>query len=509
MAKKSLSRRDFLRAAGMVAGGAVLAACTTTTPTPETITVKETVVVEGEAQVVKETVVVEGETVEKVITATPAAREPVSITWWQAPIWRYAPDNETILGAGSAAKGFDLIERFQEKEPWVTVTMELIPWDQWNQKITTGFASGDVGNVMYSVANAGRTAAGLLDPVDDYLTEDMLSNWLPGLQQSVTVGGRIYCIPMFVNPWFTTFSQTALEKYGCGDLITEVGPDRDGVTFELMLKYGAMFRDKASRYFLGVPCDHGSILYWMFGSWLEAWGVKSWDDAEEKWIVAENPAAVDAFDWLVNAAKDGILPPGSSLPKWSDIDNFFYAENLAARFQWPGMQTELEVAQEAGQASADFKLFYAAFPHATADKARATGMYPISYSVGRTKDPNAREASFKFANFMASDTSNAAGILTEGVFPCYNDSIAALADHPKMEDENIKWILEKHVKFEPEIINGNHQPMTNARSSRIFFELDPYNYFIQQFQSLMLGQKDSKGMLDEIAAYINGALGAK
>jgi len=64
---KSFSRRKFLRASIVGAGGALLAACQT--PTPQTITVVETKIVEKEGQKVVETSVVE-----KVVTATP---EPV------------------------------------------------------------------------------------------------------------------------------------------------------------------------------------------------------------------------------------------------------------------------------------------------------------------------------------------------------------------------------------------------------------------------------------------------
>jgi ABC-type glycerol-3-phosphate transport system substrate-binding protein len=503
MTERRVSRRSFMKAAALAAGGSVLAACApqqaaapTTAVEPEKIVVKETVMVEGESK-----------TVEKIITATPPSRETVNITWWQAPIWRFGPDNTTVLGPGSDAKGLDLIQRFEAANPWVKIKMELIPWDQWTQKLTTGFASGDVGNVMYSVLNPGRAQGGLLEPVDDYLTADMLGNWLPGLQQAVTINNRIYGIPMFVNPHFSTFSQTALEKHGAGDMVAEMGADRDNVTFDMMLSYGEKFGDKSTRYFFGVPNDHGSILYWMFGSWLEAWGVKSWDDAEERWVANESEDAVAAFEWLGTAAEAGILPPRDSLPKWSDCDNFFWSENMAMRFQWPGMRAELEVAQEAGQASKDHKLLYAAFPHKTGDKARATGMTPIAYCVGRTKDPNAREASFLYSYFMAADESNADGILTEGVFPCYKSSIETVQDNPLMADPNVKWVLDKHVTFEPEITGGNWQPVANARSSRIFFEMDPFNYFVQQYQSLMLKQKSAQQMLDEIAKDINTRLG--
>lgn len=501
MKPKSLSRRDLLKAAGMVAGGAALAACgPQATPEAITVTVKETVVVEGESKIVE---------VEKVVTAAPPDREPVEITWWQTPIWRYAPDNTTVLGAGSDAKGVDLVNRFQEMNPWVRVKMELIPWDQWPQKKNTGFASGEVGNVMYQVGNASVVESGLLEPVDDYLTEEILSDWLPGMRNAVSYGGRTYGIPMFTNPHFTTFSQTSLEKFGCADLIKDIGEDRAGVTHDLMREYGMKYGDKKSRYFFGVPTDHGSLLYWMYGSWLEGWGVKAWDDTEERWQVADFDESVQAMEWLVKAADDGILPPGNMLAKWSDCDNLFWAENLGGRLQWPGMQAELEVAQSAGQASADFKLLFAAFPHKTGMKAKACGTDPGAYYIGRTTDPSAREASFMFAYFMVSEPTNAYSILTEGLNPVYKKALDFVKDHPRMSDPNTKWMIEHHSNYEPEIPGGNWQPKFNARSNKLFNELTPFDYFVQQFQSLMLKEKTPKEMLDEIAKTINTKLGAK
>jgi hypothetical protein len=72
---KSLSRREFLIAATTTAGAGILAACAPqVAPTPEKITVVETVMVAGTSEVI-----------EKVITTTPvppAAQEPYTVKMW-------------------------------------------------------------------------------------------------------------------------------------------------------------------------------------------------------------------------------------------------------------------------------------------------------------------------------------------------------------------------------------------------------------------------------------------
>ena len=94
MKDKTLTRRDFLRMGAVTAAGAALAGCA-----PKVV--KETVVVEKPVEkVVKETVVVAGtaEVVEKVVTATPAPKEPVTIHFTSYAPWEiYDPLIQEII----------------------------------------------------------------------------------------------------------------------------------------------------------------------------------------------------------------------------------------------------------------------------------------------------------------------------------------------------------------------------------------------------------------------------
>jgi ABC-type glycerol-3-phosphate transport system substrate-binding protein len=302
-------------------------------------------------------------------------------------------------------------------------------------------------------------------------------------------------------------SKSALELHGGAEILTAVGDDRSGLTFDMMREYGEVFGDGSSRYFFGVPSDHGSLVYWMFGAWLRGWGVESWSPDEERWIVHDNPKAVEAFQWLVNAQDDKILIP--NLPKWSDVDNFYWNMNTAARWQWQGIQAELEVAQEAGQAPDEFDIVLVGPPH-TADVAPfAAGSGPAaSYSITRTPDPDVREAAFRFVAWLANDDSNAVSLLVNGFFPATISGGQVIENHPAMEDPNRRWIVEEYLpNFAPEKPGGNWQPVINARTSRIWNQINPWDYYIQQYQSLMLGQKTPEEMLLEMATRINGALG--
>lgn len=430
------------------------------------------------------------------------------ITFWQPPIWRYGADNTTVTGAGSDEWIADAISRFEEAHPDIKVNLELIPWDTWGQKTATAFSTGEVPNVLYGNWSVDKVMSGLVDPVDDFLTPEMTDNWLPGLKESLTVFGRVYALPAFVNPDMAALSKTALEAHGGADLLSAIGDDRGGLTFDLMTQYGKEFSDGASRYFLGIPTDHSSVVYWGFGAWLNGWGVQMWSDDQEKWIANENDNAVKAFQWLVDAQNtDKILIP--NLPKWSDVDNFYWNLNSAMRIQWPGIQAELETAQQAGQAPADFEIVLAGHPHTADVGPFITNNPPIQYTVGRTNDEGLREAAFTFANWLSTDDSNATGWFVNGFFPSTKSGLAAIADHPFAQDPNRKWVLENYlVNFKPGFASGNWNPNINARTARIWNSLNPFDFLMQEYQSLLLGQKTPAEMLEEVAARINGALGA-
>ncbi|WP_119071176.1 extracellular solute-binding protein [Aggregatilinea lenta] len=437
----------------------------------------------------------------------PRLRQTTEITYWTPPHWRFGADNKTVAGTGSDAWIKDAIARFESEYPSYKVNLELIPWDQWSQKITTAFASGDLPNVLYANLAADKIDAGLYDPIDEFLTPDMLADWMPGVQENLTFYGNIYGVPAFQNPDMTALSKSALEQHGGAGILDAIGANRGGLTFDMMKSYGEEFGDGARRFFLGVPTDHGSIVYWTFGAWLTGWGANSWSENHDRWVLHEQESAIQAFQWYLDAQNDWkIMIP--NLPKWSDVDSFYWNLNSAMRTQWPGIAAELAVAQEAGQAPEDFEIVLAGHPHLEGMDPFVPGSLPGHHVITHTDDPAKREAAFAWAYWLGMDNSNAEAWLVNGTCPASLSGAKAVENHELMQDPNYKWILQEYLpNFKTSGPGGNWQPALNARTSQIWNELNPWDYYVQQFQSLLLGQKSPEEMLNEMANRINGALG--
>jgi multiple sugar transport system substrate-binding protein len=165
--KKRMNRRAFLRMAGGAAAGAALAACQ-----PQTVVVEKEVLKEVEKivtqvvkETVKETVIVEGtpkvieKEVEKLVTVAPVEMEPVTITWMN---W-WGAHREVLM--------LEIIARFQEEFPHITVENQVQPWDNREQRAATAIASQDPPSLIMvpRVESQKFAYEGLIIPIDPYI----------------------------------------------------------------------------------------------------------------------------------------------------------------------------------------------------------------------------------------------------------------------------------------------------------------------------------------------------
>ena len=179
MSTRRLSRREFLSAVAAASGAALLGACAP--PPPEVV--KETVIVEGEA--VEVTKIVESE---KVVTATPAPVEPVTIRH-ATSIW---PALQPVIE--------ESISRFEALHPSVKVKLEGAPGGEHHDKILTLVAGGDAPDVY--LVNYHQTVpfieAGLARSLQPFIAATSFDeDNLPDVMDVARLDGELYGVPCF------------------------------------------------------------------------------------------------------------------------------------------------------------------------------------------------------------------------------------------------------------------------------------------------------------------------
>jgi maltose-binding protein MalE len=223
MQKKPVTRRDFIKAAGLTAGASLLAACA---PQVVTQVVEKTVEVEVE-KVVKETQLVEKE-VEKqvVVTATPLPTQPpepvVMDIWFNTDIpdinveWSSDPNNEEFKkqwyfgGLGRA-----IFMPWLEKHPGVSMKITTHSWD-WDlrQNQLMALAAGIYPDTTYGEAYVNEfVQLGVFSP----LSNDVAQLFAEGTYAGATVDGVVYGLPkssgadvLFIN--LTTWEAAGLDR---------------------------------------------------------------------------------------------------------------------------------------------------------------------------------------------------------------------------------------------------------------------------------------------------------
>ncbi len=191
-----------------------IAACGGAAPTPETVTVVETVVVEKEVEVaVVETVIVEkeveGEPVEVVVTATPEpapdmSNEPVDLRF---TVWTGSEAHLNMLNGIAAA--------YQEMHPNVSIQFDTIPFGDYISKLTLQLAGSnppDAGWLLETSAPTFVNSGVLTDlkpvldnPEYDYsdLSESATQLWV----KDNTVLG----VPFSTSPFIILYNKDLFE----------------------------------------------------------------------------------------------------------------------------------------------------------------------------------------------------------------------------------------------------------------------------------------------------------
>lgn len=196
--EKRLSRRLFLRAAGLAVGASLVAACA-----PKEVIKEVTTIVEKE------------KVVEKEVTVAPAAKEPVTVrylTWW-------GQYTTSVLPAIMAA--------FKDKYPHVTIKVEEVGWGDAPTKYETTMVAGTCADVLYHKEMMSKffTSGRILD-ITDYFERDGFDYKRDFFQ---TIGtdwwaGKMYGWPHMFENIAVFYNKEIVKKYWGKD-IWEAFPD--------------------------------------------------------------------------------------------------------------------------------------------------------------------------------------------------------------------------------------------------------------------------------------------
>ena len=155
------------------------------------------------------------------------------ITVWIPP---YAASDAELTDQEFWDAQFDVFE----EENNCTVRVEIIPWDGYIQKITTGITSGDGPDVIYIDTPYDLAASGALEPLESYFTEEELEQYI--YWDLGKIGETQYVAPMLVG--------NAVVLYCNMDMLNAAGVEAVPQTWEEFMDACIKIKDNGQQPFL-------------------------------------------------------------------------------------------------------------------------------------------------------------------------------------------------------------------------------------------------------------------
>lgn len=332
-------------------------------PTPEVVEVPvvETVIVKEEVEVPVE---VEVE-VEKMVTPTPEALPPVTITFWS-----YGAENQVrpLIGKTWEQLWGEAIDAFNEDYPDITIEHKMVGYVAGGTTLHTdaALAGGDPPDLMHDwsarlVKYAGQ---GLLLDLSDVVA-GLEDDFTPGLLPQTTSGqtGELWAVPHGSNVFFMMINKTLFEEAGCLDTVPSPDGDREWTTDEYMEAiecvndpanhvYGTLLFSKTpSGDYLNIPylLGHGAKFFDSPNRCLET--------------IINSPEGIEGLQFTIDLVEGGYAVPGP--PGLTDDDQWAYwqRKELALIGAYPYHRTLAQIAIDQELAEPPFEVYAVNFPH--------------------------------------------------------------------------------------------------------------------------------------------------
>jgi multiple sugar transport system substrate-binding protein len=297
--QSKLSRRQFLKMAGLGVAGSALAACA---PAP---TSPAATVAPAEAATVAATAAppAADATATPAVTAVPAAADAVAMSYWH--IW----------GGARVDQLQTVLNDFMLANPNIKVETLLLPNPGYADKIMTALAADPPDLAMiYTDEFAPAASRNALRQVDDLMAADGLTpdTWYPGVYNMSTWQNKTFGLPFVGN--FLQFLYWNRDDYAAGGLDPERGQETWDEVKDMATKLTKITDGKVEH--LGyVPNGSGE---WIGGSYRN--GLSFWGDGTPEQVAIGDPKSLEALQYCVDLyeALGGWDAVGATLTGWGN-----------------------------------------------------------------------------------------------------------------------------------------------------------------------------------------------
>lgn len=370
-----------------------------------------------------------------------AAEEPVKLKVWIYPLWliHSGPDK----GMTNEDWMLEKIEEFQKKYPNVDVELELLSWEGGGQKLTTAVASGTMPDIMYSVPVRVYAPKGVLEPIDEYLTESERGQYYPNILKELVIDGKLYALPFCASSLVLSINAELFEERGV-PLPKE--PDRSWTMDEFLdaAKKLTFDRDGDGRtdvYALGL---NGKPAYWAM-SFAFAFGGRLFNEDGSRFTF-NTPEGLEGLQFMHDLVfKYKVVAPGVPGYNIADVWDLFLQRRIAM------VPSSSILTNYVAGMRKPLKLVFVQFPHVKG-KDPVTMLTVAGWSVFKQKDPYKRKVAMEFIKYLTNPENSKAAALMK-----YSPA-NRLSGNPFENDPNLS-VVALYARYAEVYIKANKPEM--------------------------------------------------
>ncbi|HEX7009176.1 MAG TPA: sugar ABC transporter substrate-binding protein [Phycisphaeraceae bacterium] len=327
------------------------------------------------------------------------ADRPITIVYWTRSWWgdpaQYQGDEPLPVTQWQREQ----IRRFEAEHPGVRVDLQIDPGGS-GDKIRLAFAGGVPPDVFHGSPDTEFVtwaALGLLEPIDDYLTEADRADIYPGALQACAYAGKHYAWPLYAHALGVIINRDLFRQQGLEDRIPQPGEHWTMAEFEDLARRLTIDRDGDGRpevYGVGLHALDDNHVF--LTTYLINHGAQVF--SRDGRFALDDPVGVAGLEFLRRLVDEGVATPGAAGYKYDDVRRLFVEQRVAMYLTSAGT---LIWAQDQAR-----KETVTPFDWALVSVPSVPGVEPTTYLtvgtvlVSRQNDPAKRDACMALARYL-------------------------------------------------------------------------------------------------------------
>lgn len=357
---------------------------------------------------------------------------------------------------------------FEAANPDIDIKIEVIPWSSYLQTLTTDISGNNAPDmsVVASIWLADFTAQGLVTPIEQVISPDLVGKFIPAMLEPSYIDGKLMGLPIAASARAMMINTELYEKAGVK------APE----TWEQLEDASAQIAKLGDTFGFGLPGKEEEVdVYFYYALW--SFGGKIFDEDGKSAIAS--PEGIAAASLYAKLIKDGATEPTPTAYSREDVFNMFKQGKVGTIFTFPMLVPQIK--KEAPN------LKYSVLPFPV--KAEKSTM-AITDSVMVFESSDAKAEIRKFMDFIYEHDFRMEFDKADGLLPVTTSTVQ---DQYYQQNADIKAFADglAYAKFQPNV-KGWDQIIDITRSA---------------LQKIYLGEQTPEVALKEAAAAIDKSRG--